>query len=257
MALDAAHHERRTNMTATPFVVAMTLAALLWRAPRPVPRTTVPIASTNRAALRPSRVPVRDAGRWLAAGTAAVIGFAALGPLGAAGGVGAIVLVARARRHRAAAALRRDAEAALPDLIELVVMMVHAGHSPAVAIVEARRFAPRATHDAIDAVALRLERGHQLADALVALVDHLGPAAHVVADAIAAADRYGLPLGPVLERLAADARAGRRRAAEADARTLPVRLSFPLVTCALPSFALLAVAPAALATISSLRGVAT
>ena len=75
-----------------------------------------------------------------------------------------------------------------------------------------------------------------------------------IADGIAAAERYGLPLAPVLDSLSEQAHAARRRLAEAEARRLPVRLSFPLVVCTLPSFALLAVVPAVLGTISSLRG---
>ena len=71
--------------------------------------------------------------------------------------------------------------------------------------------------------------------------------------AIAAADRDGTALVPVLDRLAADARAARRRLAEADARRLPVRLTFPLVTCTLPAFVLLAIAPAVLGAVSTLR----
>jgi Flp pilus assembly protein TadB len=241
-----------------PVLVAVATATLLWHAPRPSPRTPAPTHrrhQRSRAMSQASRALVRG-GRCVAAAAGAAAGFAALGPLGAAATVGTVLVVVRARALRTVTRGRREAEAALPDLIELVVMTVHAGHSPAAAIVEARRFAPRGAWGALDAVALRLARGQHLADALAALVDHLGPAAHAAADAIAAADRYGLPLGPVLDRLTADARADRRRAAEADARRLPVRLSFPLVTCALPSFVLLAIAPAALATVSSLRGVA-
>ena len=71
---------------------------------------------------------------------------------------------------------------------------------------------------------------------------------------IATADRDGLPLAPALDRLAADARTTRRRLGEAAARRLPVRLIFPLVTCTLPSFVLLAIAPAVLGALSTLRG---
>ena len=46
----------------------------------------------------------------------------------------------------------------------------------------------------------------------------------------------------------------RRRLGQAEARRLPVRLSFPLVVCTLPSFVLLAIAPAVLGAISTLRG---
>jgi tight adherence protein C len=165
------------------------------------------------------------------------------------------ILARRIRRRRAVARRRLAAEAALPDVIELIVVTVRAGYGPAGAIVEAAVFAPSVARAALDAVALRLQRGQRLAEALAALVEHLGPGAHAVVDAIAAADRYGVALGPILDRLSAEARASRRRAAEADARALPVRLAFPLVACTLPSFVLLAIAPAALATIASLQGV--
>ncbi len=65
--------------------------------------------------------------------------------------------------------------------------------------------------------------------------------------------RDGLPLAPVLDRLTDEASAGRRRQGEAAARRLPVRLSFPLVACTLPSFVLLAIAPAVLGALSTLR----
>jgi tight adherence protein C len=72
-------------------------------------------------------------------------------------------------------------------------------------------------------------------------------------DSLIAADRYGLPLAPVLDRLADEARQHRRRIADANARQLPVRLSLPLVLCTFPSFVLLAVVPLLLAAFSSLN----
>ena len=70
---------------------------------------------------------------------------------------------------------------------------------------------------------------------------------------LGAADRYGLPLAPALDRLAAEARLARRQQAEAAARELPVRLAAPLVLCTLPSFVLLASVPLLIGTVSSLR----
>ena len=61
---------------------------------------------------------------------------------------------------------------------------------------------------------------------------------------------------PVLDRLADDIRAERRRRAERQARTLPIKLAFPLVVCTLPSFVLLAIVPALLGAVSTLRDTA-
>ena len=144
----------------------------------------------------------------------------------------------------------------LPDLVELVVIAVRSGATPTAAVAETASIAPCTLRPVVDEVAHRLARGQRLADALVAFVDALGSEAAVFVDSLATADRYGLPLGPVLDRLADDIRAERRRAAERHARTLPVRLAFPLVVCTLPSFVLIAIVPALLGAVSTLRGTA-
>jgi tight adherence protein C len=178
----------------------------------------------------------------------------AVGAATASTAAGAYGLEIARRRRKRAASRRRAIASALPDAIEFLVLTVHAGLSPTQAVVEAAERAPVATRAGFAATTHRLERGQTLAEALTGLHDELGPVARPIADAVAAADRYGLPLAPVLDTLSSQAHAARRRLAEAEARRLPVRLSFPLVVCTLPSFALLAVVPAVMGTISSLRG---
>ena len=157
------------------------------------------------------------------------------------------------RRTRAAV---RDALDQLPDLVELIVIAVRAGATPTAALAVAAPNAPRPLAAVLADVEHRLRRGQRLADALLAFTESLGHDANSFVDALATADRYGLPLGPVLDRLADDIRDDRRRQAERHARTLPVRLSFPLVVCTLPSFVLLAIVPAVLGAVSTLRGTA-
>jgi tight adherence protein C len=142
----------------------------------------------------------------------------------------------------------------LPDLVELIVIAVRAGATPTAALPLVAPNAPAPLRPALAEVDHRLSRGQRLADALPALVELLGTEATVFVDALATADRYGLPLAPVLDRLADDIRAERRRRAESQARTLPVKLAFPLVMCTLPSFVLLAIVPALLGALSTLRG---
>lgn len=155
---------------------------------------------------------------------------------------------ARGRKRRAAAA--RDA--ALPELLELLVALIRAGCTPAEAVRRAADRAPASLLPALDRIVARLDRGQRFADAIVELSDAV-PAARPAVDLLATADRYGLALAPVLDRLADEARAQRRRIAESHARELPVRLAFPLVCCTLPSFAVLTVVPVVVASIGSLR----
>lgn len=153
-------------------------------------------------------------------------------------------------RRRTAA--RRE-ESALPDAIDLFVLAVRAGHLPTAAVnVVLPHLAP-SLQPAFREVAYAVRNGARLADALSLLPLRLGPMAAPLADSLIAADRYGLPLAPVLDRLADEARQHRRRLADASARQLPVRLSLPLVLCTLPSFVLLAVVPLLLAAFSSLN----
>jgi tight adherence protein C len=149
---------------------------------------------------------------------------------------------------------RAAARAALPDLIELVIIGVRAGLSPAAAIEMAVGHTTPELADQFAGVTHHMHRGRRLADALGELPEWLGQHAAYFTDAMITADRYGLPLGPVLDQLAADVRADRTRWAQQQARTLPVKLSFPLVVCTLPSFVLLAIAPAVLGAISTITG---
>ena len=147
---------------------------------------------------------------------------------------------------------RRRRRAAFPDAIELIVVAVRAGRTPTDAVLAAARAADPVLTPAFDAFEHRLRRGAAFADALMAFAELIGGPAVPMADAMATADRYGLPLAPVLDRLVDEARAERRRQAAEAARRLPVALSFPLVTCSLPAFVLLAIVPAVLGAVASL-----
>lgn len=142
---------------------------------------------------------------------------------------------------------------AYPDALDAIVLAVRAGHLPAAALQAAAPHSPPPIADAFAAVVARTQAGERFADALTTLPARLGPLAAPLADSLAAADRDGLPLAPVLDRLADEARQRRRRQADALARELPIRMSMPLVLCTLPAFVLLAIVPLLLAALSSLQ----
>ncbi len=187
---------------------------------------------------------------------AAVTGFVfvAIGPAAAVVSMGAGAVFASRQRRIFDRSRNARIEAAFPDAVELLVLCLHAGQSPGQAVRELAVRAPPTVRPGFEAVVGRLARGAGLADALDALPATLGPSTREVSSSIAAAEREGLALAPVLDRLAHDARAARRRQGEAAAAKLPVRLSFPLVACTLPAFVLLALAPALLGALSTLRG---
>jgi tight adherence protein C len=154
---------------------------------------------------------------------------------------------------RAANRLALRAERDLPEIVDLLLLATGAGLSvrQAVAAV-ARRSATRVAIELGRAVA-EAERGRRLADALDDVPGRAGECVRPVIAALTATERYGSPLVPALERLAADVRARARRRAEEAARRVPVKLLFPLVLCILPAFALLTVAPLIASALRTLR----
>lgn len=219
----------------------------------------VALAATPPAGGRPPRTvrtapaTARRRARWAVAAVAGVTLVATVALVVVLAVTAAAITWSATRRWRRAVRFATAQRAAVPEAIELLVVTVHAGLTPHQAVRRLATTGPLATQPAFAAVVHELERGRRLGDAVFRLTDHLGPALHPVVDAVATADRLGTPLAGVLERLAAEASAARRRAAEADARRLPVRLSGPLVACTLPAFVLLTIAPALLAALSSLR----
>ena len=154
-------------------------------------------------------------------------------------------------RHQAAAQRRRVTD--FPDALDLLVLSIRAGYLPAQAIVEIEPFLSSSLQPAFTAVVEAMRGGSRFADGLIELRTHIGPVAQPLVDSLSAADRYGLPLAPVLERLSFEARQQRRRDTDAAARELPVRLAMPLVLCTLPSFVMLAIVPLLLGALSSLH----
>lgn len=224
---------------------------------------TVYSKATNDGAFR------RRTTRFALTIAATLVGILVLGPVVALFVVATALLGRRLAPIRSARRQRAAIERALPDAMDLLVLSVRAGLTPYQAVLDLagsrsgsdptrddQARGVRAIGDAFGEVVRRTERGQPFADALSALPERLGIQAGGLADVIATSDRHGLPIGPVLDQLTGEVRATRRRLDQADARKLPIRLSFPLVVCTLPSFVLLAIAPAVIAALSSLGATA-
>jgi tight adherence protein C len=141
----------------------------------------------------------------------------------------------------------------LPDVVDLLVLGVGSGLTVHLAVsrVASRASGPLAEElrRVVDEVAL----GRRLADALDDVPARAGEAVRPLVGALVASERYGAPLGAGLTRLSEEVRRDRRRRAEETARRIPVKLLFPLVTCTLPAFGLLTVAPLIASAVRSLR----
>jgi tight adherence protein C len=145
----------------------------------------------------------------------------------------------RRRDARATVGLERD----LPAALDLLVVAVGAGCPPAAAIDVTARWGPQSVATMLDRVRAQVALGGSQSVALAAMAT-TSPVLAPVAEVLAASIELGAPSAAALTRLADDARAQLRRRAAARARTVPVKLLFPLVFLVLPAFGLLTVAPA-------------
>lgn len=147
---------------------------------------------------------------------------------------------------------RRESEAFV-EFVDLLVVLLKSGRTTHQSLECIVRFGHGEVQRAAVSVLRRYDSGERLADALSELLTLFGASAVGVANCLAAAERDGLPIAPVLDRLISEAHAERRRSAQADAAKLPVKLAFPLVVCVLPSFVALTVVPILIGALSSLN----
>jgi pilus assembly protein TadC len=136
----------------------------------------------------------------------------------------------------------RQVARALPVLLDLLAVGTSAGLTPYLAVEHAARWSVPTAGAPLES-ALRLARlGVPFADALDDVGSNMPPLRAALA-VLAASVRIGAPSAEPLMRLGAEGRAALRRRAEERARSLSVRLLFPLVFLVLPAFALLVVVP--------------
>ncbi|WP_419924453.1 type II secretion system F family protein [Candidatus Poriferisocius sp.] len=202
----------------------------------------------------PSPTQARSSNRAPAVGLAlaAVTALAVHPALGV--GVGLVVWIAPHRR-KAQQLQRKQAEIIeeLPEAIDLLRLAVSSGLNIHLAVAEVGERLPGQVGAGLRGAAGQAHSGMRLADALEALPETVGEPVRPLVRVLIDGDRYGTELEPALEQLAADSRLLRRRRAEEQARRIPVRLLLPLVTCILPAFILLTLAPVIAETLTSLR----
>lgn len=162
---------------------------------------------------------------------------------------GALGARRRARRRERAARIERT----LPEVIDLLVLVVGAGRSTSMALRDVGARAPEPFRSEMIAVVRRIDAGEPFADALHRLRDRMGSSVSSVVYAMTAAEIDGVALQPALERAADEAHRRRRVRAEEAARRVPIMMLFPLVFCILPAFCLLTVLPLVMGAVEDLR----
>ena len=160
-----------------------------------------------------------------------------------------VVGAPRWRAHRAAERERREVGDALPEVADLLIVVLGAGVEIASAVRWLADRGPPSTSAAFEHVAHRADQGLPLSVALRSLSTELGSGYRPLTTILIAAVRDGVSTADLLLRIGDEARSARRRRQDRQARTLPVHLLFPLVTCSLPAVMIGAVLPLVLVAI--------
>jgi pilus assembly protein TadC len=149
---------------------------------------------------------------------------------------------------RSKAGRRRDEQLAreLPSAVDLFAAAISAGATPFAAVATVAQWAPPTIAGSFAAVLVACRLGSSFETALGDAARR-DPRLAPLTSLLATGSRLGAAVNDALGRLAAESRRDLRRRAEARARTVPVRLLFPLVFLVLPAFGLLTVVPAAAA----------
>jgi tight adherence protein C len=257
-----------------PVAWAGLLAATALRRHRPPPRRALPLVVSARSgsaaplrlgAVEPARrlgdYVLRRAGRASApdpvrsrqVGAAVLAGLAVLALFPLASPAAALAAWAFPRLQAQRRERRRLAAAAsgLPEVVDLLALAVSAGLTVPLALAAVAKRATGPLAAELGRACQEVALGRRLGDALDDVPARAGEAVRPLTAALLASERYGAPLAAALDRLADEVRRDRRRRADEAVRRIPVKLLFPLVTCTLPAFALLTVAPLI---VSAVRG---
>ena len=179
-------------------------------------------------------------------GVAALVAAVSTLPYGLAGPLvvlASAALMVRARRQARRRARERQIERGLPEVVELLGLVIGAGRPTAAALSDIAPRSPEPFRSELAAVTRRAAAGEPFVESFARLRTRLGPSLGALIGAVTAAEIDGVPLQPALERVADEAHRRRRVRAEEAARRVPVLMLFPLVFCILPAFCLLTIVP--------------
>ena len=140
-------------------------------------------------------------------------------------------------------AKKPDISAHIPELLDILLVLIRAGHGPATSVAQLHYWAHKDLYKPLIQAHTQLLSGSRFADVIQTLRLDLGTSVYPLCDILLSADRDGLPITSVLDQLAYHAHLERQRMQDVAARQLPVKLLFPLTCCILPSFVLLAMVP--------------
>lgn len=181
---------------------------------------------------------------FVCAASTAVLCWVAVGPLAAAAGVPAGLLLSRwvgRLESPEQARAREDVERDLPLVVDLLAACASAGRPPEVCLTVVSRAVGGALAVRLGEITARLSLGADPATEWARCA--ADPQLAGLARAMQRSAESGAPLADGLIRLADDTRRERRTHAQVKARNVGVKAAGPLAACFLPAFMLIGVVP--------------
>ena len=167
------------------------------------------------------------------------------------------VLLAAIWRYRRKMLKRRQQANAviahLAEVIDLFQLGISAGLTIWLTLQEIAPLVNNSLAPALKETVLQVHQGTSLLAALEWLSQQHNGQLRLLTRPLIEAERYGVELTPSLASASAEARRLRRHNGELAAKSVAVKLMFPLVLCILPAFALLTVVPQLANTIQLLQ----
>ena len=176
-----------------------------------------------------------------------------LGAVGALASLSAVVVAVVLRRRSRRRERNLLVERGLPEVIDLLSLVVGAGRPVALAFADICPRVPEPFRGEFTRTLRRTAAGEPFVESVRRLREPLGPRVDAVIHAVTAAEIDGVPLQPALVRAGDEAHRRRRVRAEEAARRVPVAMLFPLVFCILPAFCLLTVVPLLVGSLADLQ----
>lgn len=137
-----------------------------------------------------------------------------------------------------------EIDAAVPDMADLMTLLVEAGIGVSRALPIAAGETQGALRERLDSTLAQINVGVVRTEALINAADKSSSnELKAFARLFAEADKYGTPVAATLRAFADDARDKQLCQAREEAQKLPIKILFPLVFMILPAFILLTVGP--------------
>ena len=162
------------------------------------------------------------------------------------GGLGAVIgfFLPDLLLHNSGLKRQQEIPRALPDALDMLTICVEAGLGFDAALAQVARHTPGPLAAEFARALQEMQIGKSRTEALRAMADRTTvPELRMFVSAMVQSAELGIPIAHVLREQSKEMRVRRRQRAEEQAQKVPVKITFPLITCLFPALLVVVVGP--------------